>query len=467
MIEDRRFALRILSPIHIGCDEVYEPAGFSVDEKEGMLYSFNPIDFLRSLDQQEKERLAAICSKGTIESILELYKFMQGRSFRGHAVGLCPGFLAIYRRTLAMSAGDKKKIQQELNNFTISRTAFNSRTQQPYIPGSAIKGALRTAWLNGRQTVKKLRPAKNPGQLERDLLDGGAFQTDPLRLLKVSDFHPMGKCRTKIVHAINEKKKPSEFKARGPYQTVEVIEPGTVFVGTISVLTPLKKDIIKTPITEPALFESAAQFYGKENARETSELKTAGLASAYSLKLNGGCLLRLGSHSGAESITIEGHRSIRIMKKRGERPGRESGATTFWLAADRPSGYDPSSLAPFGWAAIIEASPELLMEAEKIESHPAAETPITPDKQEAEVLVHEEKPPLIEKKTAAEVLIEELALIKPNDMGRIGTIIQKIETLEVDDDKAAVAHAIRDKISPKAFRKHKRREYLESLITKK
>jgi len=73
--------------------------------------------------------------------------------------------------------------------------------------------------------------------------------------------------------------------------------------------------------------------------------------------------------------------------------------------------------------------------------------------------------PVIQEKSPSKRLIEELALIKPTDMGRIGTIIQKIEGLESDDDKIAVARAVRDKIGSKAYKKHKRRNYLESLIS--
>ena len=51
-------------------------------------------------------------------------------------------------------------------------------------------------------------------------------------------------------------------------------------------------------------------------------------------------------------------------------------------------------------------------------------------------------------------------------MGRIGTVIQKIDTLETDAEKGEIAKAIRDKIGPKAFKKHKRKEYLIDLIDK-
>ena len=86
MDEQNMFYIKILSPVHIGCDEVYEPAGFIVDEQAGTLVAFDPLDFFRSLDAKTKENYSSICGRGNIESILELYKFMKGKHFTGHAV---------------------------------------------------------------------------------------------------------------------------------------------------------------------------------------------------------------------------------------------------------------------------------------------------------------------------------------------------------------------------------------------
>jgi len=373
MIEEKRFAIRILAPAHVGCDEVYEPAGFIIDESQYILHTFDPLDFLRNLSRQEMDRMSSICGKGTVESILELYKFMKGRRFDGHRVAVCPGFLDNYRKTLAMAINDRKKIQQELNNFSIARTAFNPTTQRPCIPGSAIKGALRTAYLNGRQAAKKLPRAKNAAQLERDLLDGGAFESDPFRLMKISDFHPLGPCRTKIVYAVNKKKKPSKYQARGPYQTLEVIEPGAVFVGTIQVLQPLTRDVIKTPLTEKAIFDCAASFYGKEKVREDRELKEAGLPALNWGKMDDAVPLRIGRHSGAESLTIEGHRKIRIMQGKGKPAiSSDTGATTLWLAAESSDGYQKDSLRPFGWASLGRLSAEMAVQLAGQETAEAA-----------------------------------------------------------------------------------------------
>src|SRR5208283_1165822 len=150
-----------------------------------------------------------------------------------------------------------------------------------------------------------------------------------------------------------------KFKARGPYQILEIIEPGAVFAGTIKVLSPLTREAIREPLTEKDVFNSAVTFYEKEKKLEDGEFNAAGITAFNLEKENDAYLLRLGRHSGAESITVEGYRHIKIMKKRGERPAYSDKATTFWLASDASTGYQKSQLRPFGWSALGKLTDEL------------------------------------------------------------------------------------------------------------
>jgi len=367
MNTENRFYLRILSPVHVGCDEVYEPMGFVVNENAMTLTAFDPIEFFRRLGPKDREKYAAISSKGTVASILELYKFMKGRQFDGLYVGICRGLVEQYQRTMAMSVNDQRKIQQELNNFLIGRTSFNPHDNRPYIPGSAIKGALRTAYLNRQQRIKNLRRGyRDPKPLEKDLLDGGTFNTDPFRLLKVSDFMPV-QPKTSIVYAVNEKKVRSNYTARGPFQIIEIIEPGAVFTGTITVGERHAKDAgIRNPLTEKTLFNEALGFYTREMKREKDEFENADLTFPQLDFSDGAWPLRIGRHSGAESLTIEGHRNIKIMKKRGERPDYLDKVTTFWLAAEAPSGYQRNNLKPFGWSSLGRITEEMAASFEQL-----------------------------------------------------------------------------------------------------
>jgi CRISPR-associated protein Csm5 len=184
-----RFCLRTITPIHIGCDEVYKPMAFVINENERKLISFDPFAFLKTLSDHDKITFAEICKKGTAVSILEIYAFMskQRSNVVGDAVDVCPGLVEHYQKTLKISPRDVRTIQQELNRFMISRTAFTPNDNRPYIPGSSTKGVPRTAYLNHCQQMKSI-PAQRGAKakdLERTLLDGGSFDTDPFRMLKV------------------------------------------------------------------------------------------------------------------------------------------------------------------------------------------------------------------------------------------------------------------------------------------
>jgi CRISPR-associated protein Csm5 len=369
--------IQTLAPIHIGCDEVYEPMGFVVDETKRELVSFDPISFVSRLTPEEKERFSTICSKGTVESILEIYKFLKGKSAVGKTVQLCSGFVEHYNKTLAIPSGDRKRVQQELNRFQIERTSFLPIDQRPYIPGSSIKGALRTAYLNTmakRKNVPTQQGKYAAKDLEKTLLDGGAFDTDPFRLVKVSDFRPVGGVGTRIVYAVNEKKKPSKFEARGLYQILEIIEPDAIFQGEIAVDTPQTKECIQTPISLPNLLASCTRFFRKEKKREDDKLKQIQISGVKVLENEDGILIRLGRHSGAESMTIEGHRNIKIMTGRGQRDRYENHATTFWLASEEQKPKIKNNLLPFGWAELGELSKDLIDKFQRKEKNWQEET---------------------------------------------------------------------------------------------
>jgi CRISPR-associated protein Csm5 len=240
----------------------------------------------------------------------------------------------------------------------------------------------------GRYDPRDRKPADT---LEKSLLDYQKLENDPFRLLKVSDFHPVGPCRTKIVFAVNEKKEPSKFKARGPYQILEIIEPGAVFTGTIQVQAPLSRAVITTPLTEKAVFAGAMEFYRKEKSREYEELKEAGITVLIREDEGATVSLRLGRHSGAESVTIEGYRNIKIMKKKGDRPDYADKATTFWLAAETAAGYQKEKLKPFGWAALDQMTETLAATFEKMRLE-EEQASVTTAKEVASAIITKEQP---------------------------------------------------------------------------
>ena len=359
MKEEINLYIQTISPVHIGCDDVYEPTGFAIDEEAQQMVVFDPVSFISQLEDPDKREFSNICAKGTIASILEVYNFLRNRPVNGRAVDVCHGFLEHYQKTLDISLHDERKIRQELNRFEIPRTAFRSVDQRPYIPGSAVKGALRTAYLNLMENEKKLsekRKERNARNLEQRLMEYDGIPTDPFRMVKVSDFKPVGEIRTRIIYAVNLKKKPSDRDARGVPLIFEVVPPGALFEGTITVGLPPHGSGIRKHISFEKLFKSSMLFYMKEKERENKELRGIGIevipVSGQAQDREISSLLRLGRHSGAESVTVEGHRDIFIMGKRGERKQYLNRATTIWLSSELRIPGSKNSLQPFGWVQL-------------------------------------------------------------------------------------------------------------------
>ncbi len=365
--------LRILSPLHIGCDAEYEPMGFCVDEPGQRLIVFDPHRFIAGLSPEDKAALSQICRKGTVASILELYQFLRGRQISGRGINVCHGFIDHYKQTLGIDIHDERKLKQELSHFSISRTAFTPHNQQPYIPGTALKGALRTGYLNDVAS-KKEEITVGKGyfagvNLERKLLDAYSLKKDwktqkerkvygiegdPFRLVKISDFRPLGEAPTKIVYAVNEKKTPSVKEAQRPFQLREVIEPGAEFCGQIIVETKHPRSLINHTITGANLLATTDWFFTSEQQREAKELRVLGSEPVVAPEDNKLALLRLGRHSGAECVTIEEYREINVAGP-GKKPQCKKSATTLWLASDVRKPVNKQSLRPFGWAVLTDA----------------------------------------------------------------------------------------------------------------
>ncbi|MGD0489860.1 MAG: type III-A CRISPR-associated RAMP protein Csm5 [Syntrophorhabdales bacterium] len=353
-----KFILQVLSPIHIGCDDVYEPTSFVIDEKKGALLEFDPMHLVQTLSSSQRTELLRLCAD---EDLLAIFKFVR-RVFSPNIprteTAVATGLVNHYKDVMNMSTYNKNAV---INQFTMYKTAYNPQTNQPYVPGTSIKGALRTAYLShlaGVKGIKDIKGGKGEArQLEASLL-GGTFDSDPFRMVKVSDFQPFEKVKTRIIYGVNRKKRKSDRASRaesGPPQIFEVLEAGSTFEGAINIEQP--EGTIAHPITKEVLFASANEHYGKIGRQDAQDMTEAGLkpltlAAAPGDEAHSWLLIRIGRHSGAEAVTIEGNREIKILQGRDQSPLMLTRATTFWLASETSKPSTGDGLVPFGWAML-------------------------------------------------------------------------------------------------------------------
>ncbi len=375
MTEVLRTKLHVLSPVHIGCGDEYEPTSFVVHPDSQKLISFDMFQFMEGLDDAGRKIMSQIADKGSLASIIELYRFIfsQRSKIRGWEVELSDSIVARYLKVKELPLNENR-LKQELNNFRIPRTAYNPLDNRPYIPGSSLKGSLRTGYLSKlavaggtqqgiKQILAKEKPStsitgqSNAKKLEEQLL-GGAFDKDPFRLFKVSDFLPAENVRTKILYGLNRKK--DEVKSgRGVPQILEIILPGSVFEGVINIGSPPNGSNVKMPIERDTVFRLSQGHYAKNFNDELDTAKVIRfkpprpneVRKSIEERRNQPCLLRIGHHSGAESVTIEGNRKITVRGPGGSRTERE-GATTIWLASERDNPPDNRGMMPFGYVML-------------------------------------------------------------------------------------------------------------------
>ncbi|MBL8393476.1 MAG: type III-A CRISPR-associated RAMP protein Csm5 [Candidatus Accumulibacter sp.] len=371
----RSLAIWTLSPVHVGCGEVYEPSGFVIHE--GLLHVLDPADLADSLSDDERKRLTATAKQP--EPIGAIQRFFRDGAARFAELATqqvaVAGDLA---REYATKAGRPTHRdpggEPTYNLFPIARTAFRPFDGTPYLPGSSLKGSIRTAWLNHLNANSPLNPAERADRqgaarsLEQRLLGyaAGQFENDPFRHLALADAHPEDDSTpppTRVLYAISKKKRPPRDDER-PSPELKV------FLETIPEALPasfLGEMRFGPSATIPweALCDACNGFYRPQLEAELQHPVLGALLDSEWARLiyrllgeeldelmaaRQGFLLRVGRHSGAESVTLGGLRNIKILGPRvdGKQTSDFRPATTEKRYASLTRSGN-SGLLPFGW----------------------------------------------------------------------------------------------------------------------
>ncbi|MBI4843634.1 MAG: type III-A CRISPR-associated RAMP protein Csm5 [Nitrospirae bacterium] len=332
-----------------------------------MPIEFDPIEFVKRLSGNQREDFSKRCAS---ESMVEVYKFINSNK------ALVSGVREVDISKALIDHYSDALRQNRMNKFILNKTAFNPHDNSPYIPGSSLKGAIRTAHLsvlaserqnpivnfweisnilseqdlrNPLFTYKQIGKQRLSNLLEKGLLgihkSKDPFSDDPFRLVKVSDLLPADDVRTKIIYAVCKSKSDPARQTRADkgdlYQMLEIIQPGSTFEGSIT-----GNNIDK-------LLSNSHDVY---RANRETDLHKSPWLKTNNINIDNPSLIRLGRHGGAEAVTIEGNRYIKIMQKKGEPDKFLDHATTTWLASEEPRPASTTNLLPFGWA-VLEVLP--------------------------------------------------------------------------------------------------------------
>lgn len=379
-MDHRKITITTLSAIHIGCDEDFVPAEFVISDN--ILHYLDMAVVADALEASERNALGGM---QTIGAIQQFFKSRRDRfiPLSTHWVEIASDIAKEYDEKAGKPTQSGMNGESTYNQFTLARTAYRMVDFSPYLPGSSLKGSMRTAWIDSINKGRTLEQSGVTGtvknrqnrELQQKVLGytNGNFQDDPLRHLRVADAHHGEESMaapTRILYAVSKKKKPSERGAAELNVRLETI-PGLLddaFSGEISFT---ESKVIDNPVTWRRLCDACNNFYWPQLEGELghahlasvldqnwrSLIKSLLTEELQALRENHqGFLLRVGRHSGAESMTLNGVRDIKILGK-GDPPSYRSETTEKRFASQTKTAMD--GLLPFGWVWVESCEDEL------------------------------------------------------------------------------------------------------------
>ena len=357
------YTLKILSPVHIGTNEDFIPTNYVITKEGGssaqicdcggtirdgiclecgeeyddlpqvqgdaFLYTFSPKELKTALTQNERLELLTL-SKQT--KMNEINSFFKNRADKIAQSGQKKAFVS-------------REVFEEYRKsvLTIEKQYTDVLTNMPVILGSSLKGSLRTALVN---FYAKGRKAIDDRNLEKEFLSYKDPTDDPFRYVKISDARVKNPVMTHIVKQVNKARtKGRQLDTRG--NMIEIIPSGSVFEGTITYVEEKGGQKPIKDVSPATLTEACQYFYQKEFENESVYGKKCINTDFYErvfsqISSNNGVLTCIGKHSGAENVTVDGNRKIRVKGK--EEP--QENATTMWVSRE------DEKEQPFGWAIL-------------------------------------------------------------------------------------------------------------------
>ena len=186
------FKLKPLTALHVGTGDVITPLEYIITKDTSgneILGKFSPENIVLQLNDSQKQRFKSLVSDK--DSIIGLRNFFNEKEIR----------LIIKKNIEYVSLLDKEFIHQyektknDFNNALEINTIYKDSKYFPVIPGSSIKGAIRTAILNNlaeKNNFIRINSNNNGFELQRSLLSYSDAKNDPFRILGISDvtFNP-------------------------------------------------------------------------------------------------------------------------------------------------------------------------------------------------------------------------------------------------------------------------------------
>lgn len=168
-IKQYQCSLEILSPIHISSGKVLDPIDYVIQIKNNKYYRINFLEFCSNLNSDKREKLLNILETRNVKKIrTHLHQYYDENDGYEYSAKVSKEIIEMYVKKFVGARNSNEE-----RDFHV--TEFIHSNYQQYIPGSTIKGAIRTAILG-----KLFQEQKRNYKLERNQ----KLRTKPFQVLE-------------------------------------------------------------------------------------------------------------------------------------------------------------------------------------------------------------------------------------------------------------------------------------------
>lgn len=307
-----RLGFEILSPIHIGSGNGIDPLDYII--KEARLYRLSLENLIIGMDDIERERFEELINKG---DLMEIRKYISERINTErdslYSVEVSQEVMNLYNTKI----GD---IQNQLLISPFIRTEGGAR---PLIPGSSIKGAIRTAVISElakNSNLPKPKDFKEEKEFESKVLGYKDGKDDPFRGIKIRD-KTLPEDSTIIRRVRNVSKKEGGLQPN-EIQIICEVSHSYITGKPLKIETSISFDdslfstnFLSMVLTKGQVIKSCRDFYRNKMEMEHNKFYKNSKVESLSTQLletpfdEDSFLLRIGRFSGVESVTLDNYRN--------------------------------------------------------------------------------------------------------------------------------------------------------------
>lgn len=397
-IESKAVQITTLSPVQLGSGEDFYPTNYVITD-DGWLHHFDELALSYALKGNLSKLSNALESQRGDDMILSIQRLIREYSkdlskLAFYSLPVSRGFFSFYKSRIGQVAQRETGNRRVVNRLQISRTFIHPHKHVPVIPGSALKGAIRTAIVNelAQRNLAELKRLASDGQgskkVQEKVLSYSRVNEDPMKFFKVSDAeYQHSYLPTEIMFSVSRKRKPKANyePAEGVSTYMEVISPYRFQAFTsdlrfVEAFDHKQNTAIPTSFAEvakvcnayylPKLKFELEQLSQEANYLDSDYVKAVNdlLASEWEtmLKANKIFVLRLGKFSGAQDKTLDGLKRIKILTPK-DQPNEERSETTEVRLAAEIDSKQKYGLLPFGWVLVQQQGVHLPKTAELLD----------------------------------------------------------------------------------------------------